>query len=282
MSETRNNTITAEIPNIHRKVDIKDLDANGKLIPEENWDAVKLAVDRLIREKGKGGRITKQALNAVLKYEGIHVNFSITKHGDKYFAIYKGKKHDKSLGAGGLGSVKLVQDIDSGKWYAFKIMKIPNKNYRDLANKEVNALSIAKQLQGSEDRVEKGQFEMVMELGQGVSLLEFAGDRRRKMPAAKWLDMGISALKGIADLHQHGLYHRDIKGENLLADPTSASAKPIDLGFGIPRGNQSTVSDDRTCGTPGFFAPEVLNTGSFSEKTEVYALGRHTDGCLWI
>lgn len=76
-----------------------------------------------------------------------------------------------------------------------------------------------------------------------------------------------------------GIIHRDIKPENLLlgsAELGLSSLKVAD--FGLAR--QFTDSEDivkhlasTTCGTPGYVAPEVLNSIKYGKEVDYWSIG---------
>lgn len=74
---------------------------------------------------------------------------------------------------------------------------------------------------------------------------------------------------GVAQCHQHGILHLDIKPSNVLLD-SHGVPKMTDFGISaIARGSASPSS----AGTLGYAAPEQLQGGQVDERTDVYALG---------
>ena len=80
-------------------------------------------------------------------------------------------------------------------------------------------------------------------------------------------------LSGLAYLHDMGVIHRDIKGDNVLVH-TSGVCKISD--FGSSKKTQATLGAKTICGTPNWMAPEViLGEGKLAhnEKVDVWSLG---------
>ncbi len=76
--------------------------------------------------------------------------------------------------------------------------------------------------------------------------------------------------RAIADLHAAGLAHGDVKPHNVLFDPDSRRARPVDLGL------SEIVSERRVLGaTPRYLAPECRVPGSDSDAgaRDLWALG---------
>ncbi|KAG8979700.1 hypothetical protein FRB94_011098 [Tulasnella sp. JGI-2019a] len=78
---------------------------------------------------------------------------------------------------------------------------------------------------------------------------------------------------GIAYLHAHGIVHGDLKGENILLNP---SLQPLISDFGLTK----SVAVDATAtsmgsGAPRWTSPELINSDAprKTEKSDVYAFG---------
>jgi len=88
-------------------------------------------------------------------------------------------------------------------------------------------------------------------------------------------------LTGLLFLHSSSIIHRDIKGDNVLIDPSSdpsleAQVKLVD--FGAAKRITDAVSHSRTViGTPYWMAPEIVDlTGEgpgYSFKADVWSVG---------
>ncbi|XBI77038.1 hypothetical protein VPH35_070209 [Triticum aestivum] len=84
-------------------------------------------------------------------------------------------------------------------------------------------------------------------------------------------------IKGICEgvhyLHQQRIIHMDLKPQNVLLDD---SMVPRIADFGLSRrlsGSQSWAITDHKLGTMGYMAPEFLNNGEITYKTDIYSLG---------
>ena len=76
-------------------------------------------------------------------------------------------------------------------------------------------------------------------------------------------------LKAVFFCHQQGICHRDLKPENILLDFDIETGRCNDLklcDFGLSTNygvNSSNVLLKDFCGSPGFFAPEMITVGSY-------------------
>lgn len=101
--------------------------------------------------------------------------------------------------------------------------------------------------------------------------------------AAKQVIFGI--LRALEHLHSNGICHLDLKPENVLlsrsVDVTKVSFEDIRLcDFGLvnmarkPDASKEIIRKGYACGTPGFFAPEMIIEKQFEGRTaDMWSLG---------
>ncbi|HEX5058112.1 MAG TPA: serine/threonine-protein kinase, partial [Kofleriaceae bacterium] len=142
----------------------------------------------------------------------------------------------------------------------------------------------------------EGIFYYVMELLDGLDL-ESLVVRYGAQPSARVIDILAQACQSLAEAHDAGLFHRDIKPPNLFL---SRAADEVDivklLDFGIVQTVNETPSkpvqaavapavDDTSkltqlgamLGTPGFMAPEQILGMQLDARADLYSLGC----CAW-
>jgi len=85
-------------------------------------------------------------------------------------------------------------------------------------------------------------------------------------------------LSAIMYLHGHGIYHRDLKLENLLYDQANKMLKVID--FGLSTRLIPDYKYSNKCGTMEYMAPEIFD-GCYDYRAEYWAMGVILYECLF-
>lgn len=114
---------------------------------------------------------------------------------------------------------------------------------------------------------ELGSLFMLQEVVEG-------GDLYRLMRSERTLEEGRAArlfaelCSAVRYLHAAGVMHRDLKPENILLD-TAGCAKLADFGWCASMATRQTLE----CGSPAYFAPEMVDGHGYDEKVDHWALG---------
>src|SRR4029077_21093174 len=105
----------------------------------------------------------------------------------------------------------------------------------------------------------------IMELVNGPTL-----ERRLEagpIPFEDVVRMGGDLLHGLQEIHRLGFVHRDIKPSNVFVLSDGALISD----FGIARARTEQEHDRK--GTPDYMAPEQVNGGPITPRTDIYSLG---------
>ncbi|WP_246570332.1 protein kinase domain-containing protein [Streptomyces tauricus] len=186
------------------------------------------------------------------------------------------------LGSGGMGSVYLGR-TPGGRPAAVKVINA-HLQYDPAAlqrfRREVETLGTIRNAFTAaliDAEVDSPPFWMATEYVPGPTLADavaatgpFPVDLARAVLAA--------LAEGLADVHVHGVLHRDIKPQNVILSATG----PQLIDFGIARSDEmSNITQVGTAiGTPGFIAPESLTRGEAGPPSDVFALAVTLAYCL--
>jgi serine/threonine-protein kinase len=189
---------------------------------------------------------------------------------------------ERELGAGGMATVYLAQDVKHHRAVAVKVLR-PEIATTLGAARFFREIEVAAQLQhphilplldsGETD----GFFYYVMPLVEGESLrarLEHQGE----FPVHDAVRILKEVVDALAHAHAHGVVHRDIKPDNILLSGRHA----LVMDFGVAKavseatggGRQSITTAGVALGTPAYMAPEQAAADPhLDHRVDVYAVG---------
>lgn len=182
---------------------------------------------------------------------------------DRYIA-------DGSTAKGGFGDVKFCDDKNLSRKVAIKFIQDPLEI--DRLKDELSALlqMRSKHVVQVFDLItcDDGSFGIVEEFIDGDDLWKYT----KPSSIQNYLKTLWQIASGIADIHQSGLIHRDIKLSNIKLDPENI-IKIYDFGLARNVGNDAKTLG--FVGTKGFAAPELYSHGhvEFTQAIDTYAFG---------
>lgn len=202
----------------------------------------------------------------------------------KAYAVYR------PLGKGGLGSVYLVQDLESEKWYAAKTSGDKMNRFGDAPQ----VISVMRQENAM--LAELGQLVGVISAFKGqtdskavqhaVSIQEFAyGEEyfdvtkaNETIPGDQAVLMSLRLFEELSDLHSKNILHLDIKPENIKWDAEYNRCRILDMGCSVkvPAGQPLQHQAFHIIGTEVYLPPEIRKgkDNTFSDKGDVFAAGK--------
>ncbi len=190
------------------------------------------------------------------------------------------------LGQGGVAAVHLGIKKDTGSPWAIKI--IDTRQFQ-LAEGGIDTLTREAEMLRSlrhpniihlEDIFADGdKLYLVMELSHGGDLFErIISKHHYEESLAKEAMKNI--LSALAYLHSLNIAHRDLKPENILLSKKESDTEVKISDFGLAKVASDSQRLKTYCGTPQYFAPEVLqrkNTvaaqGSYSLAADMWSMG---------
>ncbi|EXB75643.1 CBL-interacting serine/threonine-protein kinase 1 [Morus notabilis] len=185
----------------------------------------------------------------------------------------------RTLGEGNFGKVKLAQDIQSGKPYAVKIIeknRIISLNITDQIKREIGTLKLLKHpniVRLHEVLASKTKIYMVLEYVTGGELFDRIASKG-KLTEAQGRKLFQQLIDGVSCCHNKGVFHRDLKLENVLVD-AKGNIKISDFGLSaLPQHFRDDGLLHTTCGSPNYVAPEILvNRGYDGAASDIWSCG---------
>ncbi|EEF43192.1 CBL-interacting serine/threonine-protein kinase 1 [Ricinus communis] len=178
----------------------------------------------------------------------------------------------RTLGEGNFGKVKLAKNIDSGLPFAVKILeknRIIHLNISDQIKREIATLKLLKHpnvVRLHEVLASKSKIYMVLEYVNGGELFDRIASKG-KLPEAQGRKLFQQLVDGVSYCHNKGVFHRDLKLENVLVD-AKGNIKISDFGLSaLPQHFRDDGLLHTTCGSPNYVAPEILSNRGYDGAT---------------
>uniref|UniRef100_A0A8C5Q7F6 non-specific serine/threonine protein kinase n=1 Tax=Leptobrachium leishanense TaxID=445787 RepID=A0A8C5Q7F6_9ANUR len=180
----------------------------------------------------------------------------------------------KQLGDGTYGSVLMGKSNETGELVAIKRMKRKFYSWEECMNlrevKSLKKLNHANVIKLKEVIRENDQLYFVFEYMK-ENLYQLMKDRTKLFPESILRNIVFQILQGLAFIHKHGYFHRDMKPENLLCMGPDL-VKIAD--FGLVRELRSQPPYTDYVSTRWYRAPEVLlRSASYSSPIDMWAVG---------
>ena len=190
---------------------------------------------------------------------------------------------ERELGAGGMATVYLAEDLKHHRKVAIKVLHTdlsatlgPERFLREI---ELTAgLQHPVILPLFDSGNADGLLYYVMPYVEGETLRARL-DRERQLPVEDAIRIASDVADALEYAHRHGVIHRDIKPENILLQ----DGRPVVADFGIAlavqqaSGAQRMTGTGLSLGTPQYMSPEqAMGEQALDARTDIYALGAVT------
>lgn len=125
---------------------------------------------------------------------------------------------------------------------------------------------------------------LVVELVRGLTLRQLLAERA-PLPPEIAAAIGLQVGAALGHAHDHGVIHRDVKPENVLVEMTPADGalrsqqrqtgqiKITDFGIAKLLDAQGVTSTGQVLGSPAHMAPEQIEGGPVTPRSDVFGLG---------
>lgn len=192
----------------------------------------------------------------------------------------RGFHQSRILGHGAFGTVYKAFFVDSGSISAVKRSRHAHEGKTEFLS-ELSIIACLRhknlvQLQGW--CVEKGELLLVYEFMPNGSLDNVLYHDSDNVNPLKWpyrYNIAVGLASALTYLHQEceqQVIHRDIKTSNIMLD-AGYNARLGDFGLARLMDHDKSPVSTLTAGTMGYLAPEYLQYGKATEKTDVFSYG---------
>jgi tetratricopeptide (TPR) repeat protein/predicted Ser/Thr protein kinase len=183
----------------------------------------------------------------------------------------------EELGKGGMGRVYKIYDEKTREKIALKLLKPEIAADKEAIERFGNELRFARKI--SHRNVcrmydlgeEKGTHFITMEYVSGEdlkSIIRMMGP----MSAGKTLHIARQTSEGLAEAHRLGVYHRDLKPQNIMID-REGNVRIMDFGIARSAKVKGLTGAGVVVGTPEYMAPEQFEGKEADARSDIYALG---------
>lgn len=185
----------------------------------------------------------------------------------------------RTLGEGNFGKVKFAREVGSGQSFAVKILeknRIIDLRITDQIKREIGTLKLLKHpnvVRLHEVLASKTKIFMVLEYVSGGELFDRIVSKG-KLSEEEGRKVFQQLIDGVGYCHSKGVFHRDLKLENVLADG-NGRIKITDFGLSaLPQHFRDDGLLHTTCGSPNYVAPEILsNRGYDGATSDTWSIG---------
>lgn len=214
------------------------------------------------------------ALSAII--HGLHRQLAEAKKLGQYTLLDK-------LGEGGMGAVYRAEHAMLRRPTAIKLLRRDRVGEEAIARFE-REVQITAQLTHPNTitvydygRTPEGIFYYAMELLHGISLQTLV-EEHGAQPAERVVRILQMVAGALAEAHDKGLVHRDVKPANIMLGRRGNEddfATVLDFGLvrELERGDAHVTLDDKIVGTPMYLAPEAIRGAQVDARSDLYALG---------
>ena len=181
----------------------------------------------------------------------------------------------EAIGHGGMGEVYRAHDLKLDTPVALKFLPARLAHDPGRLALLLNEVRVARQVSHPNvcrvyDVVEsEGRHFLTMELIEGETLSQHLA-RKGRLDSDEALSLARQICLGLAAAHEQGVLHRDLKPSNVMVDERGV-ARISD--FGLAEAAREVTGGRAREGTPSYLAPEALESGRVTAKSDLFSLG---------
>ena len=186
---------------------------------------------------------------------------------------------ERELGAGGMATVYLAQDLKHHRHVALKVLK-PELAALLGAERFLKEIEVTANLQHPnilpfyDSGEAAGYLYYVMPFIEGESLRDRL-NREKQLPVDDALRIADAVGAALQFAHAHGVVHRDIKPENILLQAGQALVADFGIALAVSQAGGTRLTETGlSLGTPHYMSPEqATGDRAIDARSDIYALG---------
>lgn len=202
----------------------------------------------------------------------------IPREGLKTGSVFAGRYQIvEEIGKGGMGTVYRGLDKKLNEEVALKLIKPEIAAEETTIERFRNELKLARKITHKyvcrmfDFHEEKGTPYITMEYIHGESLKDLIM-KKGQLPEKQALNITQQICKGLAEAHEIGVVHRDLKPQNIMID-SKDNAKIMDFGIARSVEAQGVTQTGILIGTPDYMSPEQVEGKEADQCSDIYSLG---------
>ncbi len=185
---------------------------------------------------------------------------------------------ERELGAGGMATVYLAEDLKHERKVAIKVLR-PELAAVIGAERFLKEVKTTANLQHPHilGLIDSGESDSLlwyaMPYVDGESLRDRL-DREKQLPVNDAVRLASEVAAALDYAHRHGVIHRDIKPENILLHDGSALVADFGIALAASTAGTRMTETGMSLGTPHYMSPEqAMGEREITPRSDVYALG---------
>ncbi len=183
----------------------------------------------------------------------------------------------EELGSGGMGKVFRAFDKKIGEEVALKLLHPEIALEERTVDRFRNEIKLARRITHKNvcrlhELHEEGKTLFItMEYVSGQDLKGLIREAGA-LATGKAISIAKQVAEGLAEAHDLGVVHRDLKPQNIMVDKEGL-AKIMDFGIARSLRTAGMTAEGMIIGTPEYMAPEQVEGQEADQRTDIYALG---------
>ncbi len=183
----------------------------------------------------------------------------------------------EELGKGGMGEVFRVKDEKLDEEMALKVVKLEIAARKEIIERFKNELKLSRKIAHRHvcrmyDLNEEGETPYItMEYVRGEDLKSLIR-KKGKLSEKEAVAVAKQVCKGLAEAHELGVVHRDLKPQNIMIDERN-HAKIMDFGIARLVEASGVTQSGMMIGTPDYMSPEQAEGEEADQASDIYSLG---------